>query len=243
MLLGRKAKGVSFTSWLGTQDLPHQIEETQLQQMVAKLRGGDDSVINPIIEGHIRLAMSIVAKYVAKHPRRKNDIIGAALAGLTEGVRKAQTALYDDNITPYLVVLVHRAISDFLEKDHLIPIGRQYIRSRGGYTAFSDALPFERPICHLSLSPMFKDIGDEENGEEEFDLSPATRDTSQDKLIADDLLNQLQLTWVEQQVIDLKCEGYNGEAIAKKMGCSRARICQILTGVRERYLRLEKNDA
>ena len=58
-LRGRKIPARSFRHYFGTVDLPKPIESERLAILVYRLRKGDKSVINTIVESHITLGAGV----------------------------------------------------------------------------------------------------------------------------------------------------------------------------------------
>ena len=92
-------KVLSIKKALGGIKIPKKIDKTRLEELVKRLRAGDRSVSNEIIEGHIRLAIRIVGLYAWYGHRIIDELIGESLYGLTQAVNNAPEKLYDDNIT------------------------------------------------------------------------------------------------------------------------------------------------
>lgn len=78
------------------------IEPERLENLVQRLRGGDRSVANEIICGHLGLAYSI-ANIFTNDEDQRDEVVSAALFGLVQAVEwSASGRLYDNNITPYI---------------------------------------------------------------------------------------------------------------------------------------------
>lgn len=108
-------------------DLPRKIEASELQALVIKLKQNDPADIQDVIlkiyEGHIRLAINLCSRYMKFVPiSYKDDLIGQALYGLLYAIKKAQTNLRDNEITPYIVTWIHKAISSYITKQKRFPI-------------------------------------------------------------------------------------------------------------------------
>lgn len=82
----------------------------ELEELVIKLRSGDTSTINDIIALHIDRAYIIAYRYISLSKGDVNNLISAGLYALVSSVHRAATALKDNNITPYINLNIHRAI-------------------------------------------------------------------------------------------------------------------------------------
>jgi RNA polymerase sigma factor (sigma-70 family) len=235
MLSGRKIRTKYFEHWLSSQDLPQPIPPGELKELVIRLKDGDDRVIDTIIEGHIRLATSIAGRYLWKHPLRVDDIVSAALVGVTQAVHWARERLKDYNITPYITTTVHRHISDFLEKDQLIHVGRQYIRSRGGYQAFSEI----DPKIFKFARPFTVDTGDEENPREEVDPSLAVEDSTAAMDLAE-AIEYLQLSEDDCTILIMKSEGYTTHEIGAAIGKNFRTVSWRFNQIKGRCIKLKE---
>lgn len=241
MLHRHRMASKSFKSFLGSQNLPQQLPENELRDLVIQLCYGDGlsdfptntgdtrtHVMGAIIKGHIRLASQIAGRYMWRHPHKTEDIVAAAMLGLVKAVEWAPTRLEDTNITPYIVSTIHRHISDFLETDHLIKIPRD---------AYKKRLQANKYI------PIIFDIDPKEDDEEnrEYDtvgsFDPPVYDT--DKPIEfEDLCSSLELTHEERRIIDLRVKGYTQQEVGEIIGKKRQWIGFVLEKLQERYIKI-----
>lgn len=241
MLHRHRMASKSFKSFLGSQNLPQPLPEDTLTDLVIKLCHGDSTntfgtdhadkrphVMGAIIKGHIRLASQIAGRYMWKHPLKSEDIVSAAMFGLVQAVEWAPERLRDHNITPYIVTTIHRFISEYLERDHLVRIPRN---------EYSKRLQANKYI------PIIFDIDPKEDDEEnrEYDtvgsFDPPVYDT--DKPIEfEDLCDRLELTYEERRIIDLRVKGYTQQEVGEIIGKKRQWIGFVLEKLQERYIKI-----
>lgn len=231
MLHRHRMASKSFKSYLGSQNLPQPLPKDQLNDLVIKLCHEDKRahVMGAIIKGHIRLASQIAGRYMWKHPHKTEDIVAAAMHGLVQAVEWAPERLHDHNITPYIVTTIHRFISEYLERDHLVRIPRDTYKKR---LLTHKYLPITFPI-----DPRKED--DEENYEHDTigSLEPSVYDV--DKPIEfDDLCNRLDLNYEERKIINLRVKGYDHEEIAQIIGKKRQWVGFVLGKLQERYIKI-----
>lgn len=99
-------------------NLPEKMDETQLANLVQKLRDGTitKSEYDGIFMAHTRLIITIVHEQAWKAPYLFDDLLQIAMLSLYETLDKAALRLTDNNITPYLVVHVRGAILDAIRR-------------------------------------------------------------------------------------------------------------------------------
>lgn len=82
---------------LEIKNVPSQMDATDLEKLVIRLREGDDSVKHTIILAHLRLAISSACKF-----GKQKDFASAAMLGVVVAVEKAREKLTDNNITYFI---------------------------------------------------------------------------------------------------------------------------------------------
>ena len=225
MKAAQRVRSKGFSSWLGSQNLSRPLAQADLLVLVARLRAGDDSVKQKIVESHIRLACHVAGRYLWDNGYRTDDIVGAALTGVVQAVDWARERMYDDNITPYIVTTVHRFISEYLEKDHLVRIPRDEFKSM---IANHEPLPLVEPI-----SKKDEEDSDQDDYQERIEL--ATYDLN-NPFEYQELLGVLGLSDTEREIVRLRGEGHTCNEIGGLIGRSQRRVEQILDGVRQRFI-------
>jgi RNA polymerase sigma factor (sigma-70 family) len=99
---------------------PKKLNEQVLETLVVRLRNCEENASDPIEEeiiyGHIRLTVDIAGRYIAFFPNENDDILSSAFLGLVHAVKVAKTRLQDNNITPFIVSLIHNACSAHIRK-------------------------------------------------------------------------------------------------------------------------------
>lgn len=213
--------------------IPERIKDEDVASMVEEYKKTRcPKLKEKLIEGHIRLAISVAGYFVSISSIRKDDLIQSSLLGLTQAVEWVPDRLKDNNIAPYIVVTVKRFIRDFLNRDHLIPIEK---------TAY-------KKLCEkhggIGFLPYFNTIdkADVEYDDDNFiDRTPAIQDD----------LSYLWMTEFFQylhkgdekykKIINYLMEDYNQVEIAEKMGVSKQAINQSVTIIRSRVEYWRKN--
>lgn len=114
-LKGKKLRGKSIIAPLYVK-FPAPITDERLAELVPRLRLGDESVYDEIFFGHIRLAISIVSKYVWQCPKLEDDLLAEGMYALTIAIKHARHKLRDNNITPWITTNVHRYLSACIDK-------------------------------------------------------------------------------------------------------------------------------
>lgn len=227
-----------------------QIEPAILDEMVTKLREGDKSQIEPIILGHLRMVMAIVADNA--RGAKAQDIEGAAFLALVEAVNNScphtdkdgvfqDSRLYDNNITYYITTTVKYAIKDEYSNSHVLRMPARTIRHKiANGEEYKDLVP--------GMMSIAEDKKDDGNGEEDTVVKnglvlpfmipiapiqfPAIEFT--------DALNRCVENEMERAIVKLRSEGYTYEEVGKKVGFTAQRISQIMPGIEKRFDRLMK---
>lgn len=218
MYLGGLQQGFSrsINSYFSDLKLPKQIEEGTLEILVIRLKNGDQSAAIEIINGHIRLAISIATRYSLLD---SDDIVSAAMYGVCQAVKWAPTRLKDLNITPYIVSTVHRFISDCHEEDDVVHIPKG-IRKDFFFDYVSWA-PERNADCDIF-------IDEEEHGPDV--LIPVIHD---DLFNIDGAIDDLDLPKQHGLVLKLKLEGYTHAQIGQKLEIKKRDITRIFVRIEE----------
>jgi len=132
-LAGRHIPATSYHHYLGKVKLPFHIPEKELYPLVRRLRLGDLTVANKIIEGHIRLAMQVVGRYltVLQSRGRKDDLVSEAMLAVSEAVHRAVNKLKDNKITPFIVANIHSKLALYIAEDRVVVVPYITLRRKG----------------------------------------------------------------------------------------------------------------
>jgi len=217
-------------------EIPEQLDDATIQKLVAEYKETRSLVLrDQIIESHIRLAMGVVARFVGHNRRRKDDLISAALHGLTQAVEWAPDRLKDDNITPYIWATVMRFVRDFLSKDRVVTIERrafkEMIESGGVYSA----VPY--------LYRVEADDSDEENylESEYVDQTPPVYDEPTTEL--EEMIQHLHKhDEMMVFIIDSLVKGHTLQEIGHELGYTKQYISKLVAEIRERVLLWERRN-
>jgi DNA-directed RNA polymerase specialized sigma subunit len=216
-LLRKVSKGKSIHNPLGTAIIPDEIDSDILISLVKQLRNGDTSVIDKIINGHIKLAISIACRYVSQQPRYVDDIISEAMQGLTIAVKDAPKKLKDDCITPWIVTNVHRYIHDFLSKNNIFYIPQSTIyrkHKKGESIKIPKVFPIQENNTTKDQKVKKKDSEIVSSKEEDV------RDIMETINAAIWHENDRRKREIKQMVISLRANGYNDREIAEMLDLS-----------------------
>ncbi len=222
------------------QDLPPRLEADILEQLVIKLRKGDKSTINPIIEGHMRLGVSIAGRYGYKYPTKIDDLIGVMQLALTYSTRIAKYKLTNNVITPYLVSRIHSALLRFIEDDHIVKVpGRtvRYYFEKGDVRL--ETLPMQTKMCENSGEGNHEDIMDNGNNSsfnnDGYIYVPQIFNEELKIVDLNEVIDKVTRGYIEKRVIELRAKGYSYEDISPQVGCSVSKISIIVRTVEEKF--------
>lgn len=138
-----------------------------LEEMVIKLRAGDKTVTDDIIKHHIPL-VGLIAKNLSFNNLDYTDNRSAGFLGLVHGVQLAKDKLYDNDITPFLVVKIRSQIWAFKRDNNLIRIPPYKLKElkyyyheiRNDLLGYyePDSLFIEEALIVLALSPQHNKV-------------------------------------------------------------------------------------
>jgi RNA polymerase sigma factor (sigma-70 family) len=221
---------------------PVDMSETDLAHQVQLLKQGDTDAYNHIIQAHRSLAFIWAARFTKGRFRKREDIRSAAMLGLVQGVKwAADGRLHDDNITPYLVETIKRHIKDFLERDRIIAI------ERGAFKKLIQEHDIvDLPCSVFSISEWSYGKGrtnpppfDDENDapEDQSLASVATTDDIDHAERMRELIGRLNLTELENTVLELRLNNFSRRQIARRVGTVPQYITQVLQSIGDKFNR------
>ncbi len=194
------------------------LDKEILEAKVIKLRAGDKTVVDAIVESHIPLVITIASQYSRFRPQQKDQIISDGLCGLCQAVEWASTRMYDNEITPYISTTVRRHIRDGMEKRSLIPIPRRTFK---------------------------KLIQDEDfNGNKILsseDIPEVCIKHHYEHLETTDLYKYLHLSKREKRVLAMRMASHTLKEIGEAIGVSKEYVFKIIAAIRERWVRYENS--
>jgi RNA polymerase sigma factor (sigma-70 family) len=180
------------------------------------------------------LVYKITGKYVAGFPDKADDIIGAAMLGLCEGITQAIKQKKEEaNVPGYIYINVHKEIINFLIADKTIRIPRSYIKKMK-MEAFEAG-----QLDNFSVQDLFPKL---------FSLAKHNYDdwkiASNDALWFEvfDVMNWLELDELERKVVWGKIEGYTYRELAEQLNCSAMWPNLVMKGIREKWQKKEKRE-
>lgn len=160
-----------------------------------------------IIEEHMKLAKMIGIWYARKHRRQPDDLIGAANLGLVQAVQwSCEGRLRDHNITPYIVVTIHRFCREAIEADHTVVVAR---KARKHYLATIG-------------NPVSRELVDD----------TAIEDSPDKNLLYGELMAMFCTR--HRVVIELRLAGYTQVEISNKLSVSQPMVHKYLREIKER---------
>lgn len=217
----------SFQSFLGSvleyNELPKILDPDCRNQLYEKLRGGDKEVAEPLIKGHMRLAMALVSENY--NSQWNDDLVGVAMFELVKRIdylrRGKNDTISDETLTPYLASAIRRRVKDFLWTfPYMGAIARSTLRKykkEGKQVGFS--------IVHGAIRECeFADII----------AWPAAKKEEVD-LELQEILTLAIRTPNERRVINLRAQGYTRTDIAPILGKSIKWVCIQNSAVEERF--------
>lgn len=114
-------RGVRFKHWLSGYEFAPKIEDEQMAVLLCRVRDGDKQAIKAMIEGHLRLANSVVSRYLRSKPADPDVLVSAAWFAVTYAVNRiAAGHLTHDNPSGYIMMFLHRYLHAALNDQPVI---------------------------------------------------------------------------------------------------------------------------
>ena len=209
--------------------IPDRLDDETVQQLTKEYRSSSCIKLRDrLIESHVRLALNMAGKYMHGQRRRQDDLIGAALQGLTQAVTWAPERMTNNNITPYIVSTVKRFLTDFLQKDSIITIERR---------AFKKMI--EENKGSISFVPYFMEVEPDESDPDNYqagyydDNTPAVCDDS--CLEKEELIDFLAKDDKRMLIIlELLLQDKSQVEIADELSLSKQYVSKLMQKLRER---------
>ncbi len=183
------------------------------------------------VERFTTLVYKICGKYVMGFPNKRDDIRGAAMLGMCEGISQARKKKIE-NVAGCVYINVHKEIIDFLLKDRLIQIPRSYIRKMK-YLAMETG-----ELESFKVKDLFPMIFS--TAKYEFDDWKVATDDARWFLVFD-AMKWLDLTEFEQDIVWKRIEGYTYREISEELECSAMWPNAIIKEIQKRWEQKRKS--
>jgi DNA-directed RNA polymerase specialized sigma subunit len=238
-LRNRKVRSSSFVHYLGTQNLPKALGDDELKANVAMMLAGDDIARDKVIVSHMRLALSIVGRYVTAlgHKRYVDEMVAAALHAMLRKVERLRKdgVGSDFNITPVFTAMIHNGIASELRRMKLIRVPKRTNdhRKKKGFE------PIPEPVIVEYDTAENRSVG--EGGESTLKQgwwkhkvkTKPTHSVTNDK----DLKNVICIDAIEKAVFDFRTnqpKPLSDREIAERLGTDAMTVCRARKRIGER---------
>jgi hypothetical protein len=219
-------------------NLPPKLDDKELEQLVVDYRNNPSSIEtrNRIVGGHLKLVLSIAARFAYKYKYRVDDLIGESFLSLVEAVIRFCTLPgYNNNITPYVVANTHSELLKYIEKDRTISMPGRTIR----YYAMIGSNKLNRIPTQILLVQGSGDIDKNKDSYENqvFDgkyILPETEDdhSSSEAL---EILDKVTSNFIEKRIIKLRAEGYSYKEMVPMVGYCVSSISIMVQNIEKRF--------
>ena len=208
----KKRQSKSIKTYLTTVNNLEKLQEEKLKLLTEKLASGDLSVIRPIVLGHARLAIRIAGQYCYR-PSLDQDLVSVALLALIDGCLTIADGKATDNITGYLISLVHSRCSRFACEDRTVRVPR------------ASLIKAAKEGKKITL-PRFEDS-----------IALATKHHSHGCSTAElkEFIFSCCIDDQERDIVRLRVERYTNVEIGEILKISAMRVGQIITEIEKRY--------
>lgn len=111
---GKKVKSIGFHHPL----FAYPAKEPRDKELLDLLKKGDSDAPKLIAESFMRLILTVVGRYYEQLGRKDDDeIVSAAMLGLSKAIADAPKVMTDDNLGGYIIRRVHSEIANYLRKE------------------------------------------------------------------------------------------------------------------------------
>jgi DNA-directed RNA polymerase specialized sigma subunit len=242
----RKLKSLGKAKFLPIKlnNIPERLDEIVLKELVIQLKESKNTNIeirNRIVEGHIRLGLSIAGRFANKVKFKVEDIIAEMLLCIVESVNRFCSGFsYDNEITPFIISSIHSKLSKFLEEDRVVYMPGRTVRY---YTMIGSDKLYKAPteIYLVEKGSIGIDVDDYE-GPEAFKgayILPETEDDHSESEIFE-ILDKVTNNFIEEKIIRLRAEGLSYKEIEPLVGYSQASICIMVQNIEKRFDKIYK---
>jgi len=106
---------------------PDRIKPEEIKDLLQRIKDGDRSAKDRLIEGHIRLALSLANKFIKKFPQWEDALVSTAISTLVDKAERVEAGvLVDDNVGAYInscvtFALRHLVANKIKEENRKLP--------------------------------------------------------------------------------------------------------------------------
>lgn len=215
------------------------LTEQEQEVLVEKLRKkeANEQEKEQLIKSHIGLAKYLAKKASYRSPHLYDVFVADALYGLVKAVNDAEEALKDNNITPYISRKIYGILSRSLTEQQAVRTPYSTIKRRekeGKET---------KVVFSFSLSGVLT------KNDTRSDEAPPKKDRHKKSILSvthgsmyelRDLIKHSIRKEFEQQVVDLRIQGYTDKEIAEILDCNRTTITKARKVIEARFEELNK---
>ena len=211
-------------------DLKNPLPEPELWNLVSKLRSGDWSVAELIVESHLKLTTSIASEYAVYFPRLEDDLVAESWLLVVEAVNSAANKLYDDNITPYINSTVRRGLCKFLymvseNAQSTVSDRKQRILESGG--SDEDVKELYRSVFNRHEPLVF----DTDEGRQTIEIECRNNHN----VALREIIRLLPTNLLQTRVLELRSQGYTFQEIAEKTGFCLRTVNKAIHDMEDRF--------
>lgn len=229
-----KGSGISFTHPLGQDEScpKNGLPRDRLEELVKKLRAGmiSKAEYDELAKSYIHMALAIAGRYAAPSGRKLDDFVSCALFGIVKGLANARDRLVDNNLDAWIAASMHGVCRRFRTTDHVVCVPQTTNATRKALN--KELIPF-------LATTLFSDSVEENEANHQFiKFEPV-----QEQDHTDDVKELIYLSAsddVDQEIINLRMEGYTDVEVAARLQISRSDVLRRRHVIENRYDRLNK---
>lgn len=201
----------------------------QLNLAVMSLKQGDLSMIDPIIEHHLRLIDRVAVIRARAFPYKYQDIKSASRFGAVQACHwAAEGRMYDNRITPWIVYNCNRFITEFVNEDHMIQIPRKEFKNRvalneNNIFRYYSVSTLQHDFEEFAALAQQEDLG--------FEDQCSKNETSEQYY---DMFRELDLNETEWKIVELRVMGHTLEEVAQNLAMSYSAVHRAIKRVQKR---------
>lgn len=225
---GRRSKGKSIICYLGER-CEERITPERSDEIMESVLKGDTQYNQELINGYMRLAISVATRYVGRAD--SEELISAAALGLCQAVAWAPTRMRDKEIAPYIVTTVHRFVSEccWATRSDVVDTPESTMRRAG----FAPLIPAGLGLGDVELisddpATVTPDMAVDQ-------VTPVWNDP-ESKLVLDARISELGLSSIEKKVLEHRLDGLTITEISNITQLRHWHISEAIRTIKEKYM-------
>lgn len=215
-----------FYHWFSEITLPEPTNDEELLTLYPFLRNAtgvvDESAVTAakhrVVQGHMKLAMSLVAEFAVRSPLKTDSMVSVALEAMVDGVEMIASGSIDHhvpnpNVTGYLITTIRGRVTKYLAGDGIVRCDPQTYKKLREAGAYLPVVVFDLSASHTRIPVL-----------------------SSSRMEYTDLVQNIVEDDRERKILDMRLSGESDVSIGQKLGLSKVRVGQLRKKIGDKFL-------